>query len=383
MSAHRLKHSAFTLVELLVVITIIGILIALLLPAVQAAREAARRSQCQNNLKQLGLGLMNYESAKKTFPEGVVYGSATTTIPTTCDVWNNAAKSLTPGMHGTSWLFRILPFIEADNVYKQWDFTVNVAGNAAATPTGTTFTHQAALTDIKALYCPSRRSSFRDQDSAMTLNADAPSLSAWNAGGTDYGGCAGRINGWDANHRNIQASGNTAGSSGYFCLSQTYRNILDLDNTGARRWGIFGKINSATAISGVRDGTSNTLMVGELQRFTQIKTATTDNPQVKYLSHDGWAIGGDATAFSTGPATDWSANSYGASTGGTGAATGVGKQLMNNGDFRCAGSDHSNGSVNFGLADGSVRSLSANMNSDVFALLGSMADGTPATPDTP
>src|SRR5436305_14134047 len=67
-----LRRPGFTLVELLVVIAIIGILVALLLPAIQSAREAARRSQCVNNLKQTGIGILNYESAKKKFPPGRV-----------------------------------------------------------------------------------------------------------------------------------------------------------------------------------------------------------------------------------------------------------------------------------------------------------------------
>lgn len=95
------KSKAFTLVELLVVITIIGILISLLLPAVQAAREAARRAQCVNNLKQIGLALLNYENAVGAFPAGGLAGASG---------------------YGSSWIVRILAYSEQNNIYNQFDF---------------------------------------------------------------------------------------------------------------------------------------------------------------------------------------------------------------------------------------------------------------------
>ena len=99
MLAHR--KNAFTLVELLVVITIIGILIALLLPAVQAAREAARRMSCSNNLKQLGLSLHNYHDTYKVFPQGSRPGGRN-------------------GGRGASWYVRVLPYVEQTALAKKW-----------------------------------------------------------------------------------------------------------------------------------------------------------------------------------------------------------------------------------------------------------------------
>jgi len=106
------KPKAFTLVELLVVIAIIGVLVGLLLPAVQAAREAARRMQCSNNLKQIGLGLHNYHSAYKSLPAGYVRFPEPTSHADTA-VFNNDHRSL------WAWGAFILPFIEQNALYEE------------------------------------------------------------------------------------------------------------------------------------------------------------------------------------------------------------------------------------------------------------------------
>src|SRR5260370_15828022 len=98
---HRPTRPGFTLIELLVVIAIIGILSALLLPAVQKIREAAQRMSCQNNLKQLGLACLAFESAKGAFPRG------------------NAATGMFPDGGNTSWMFQALEYTEQGNLYQQ------------------------------------------------------------------------------------------------------------------------------------------------------------------------------------------------------------------------------------------------------------------------
>jgi len=124
----------FTLIELLVVIAIIAVLIALLLPAVQAAREAARRISCTNNLKQVGLGLHNYESGNGCFPPAtiLVYKNATATKPTFQSSWSVAA--------------RIAPFMELGPLYNAMNFS-----GTYGDPANTT----ASNTPVKFLLCPS------------------------------------------------------------------------------------------------------------------------------------------------------------------------------------------------------------------------------------
>ena len=139
------QRPAFTLVELLVVIAIIGILIAMLLPAVQAVREAARQTECQNNLKQLALAALNFESAQMAFPPGVV----------------DDDDNLQEALH-TGWAF-LLPYMEQNNVADQYDMTV-----CWKTPANLPL---AQLT-IPTLNCPSNPTPFKQTGAIEGTKSD-------------------------------------------------------------------------------------------------------------------------------------------------------------------------------------------------------------------
>ncbi|MFO1002349.1 MAG: DUF1559 domain-containing protein [Planctomycetaceae bacterium] len=148
------KRRGFTLIELLVVIAIIAILIALLLPAVQQAREAARRTQCKNNMKQLGLALHNYHDTFNVFPPGAMNPGIQTTaaLPYTSDCVNQCRN--------TPWSLYVLPYIEQTAIYSQLNFSLPMSsaqrsGTGPATTVVATNAAVWANTDLAAFKCPS------------------------------------------------------------------------------------------------------------------------------------------------------------------------------------------------------------------------------------
>jgi len=138
------SRSAFTLIELLVVIAIIAILVALLLPAVQQAREAARRSACKNQLKQLGLALQNYHDTHSVFPIGEGYDGTVSDFISDC----NAVPRRAP------WTVLILPFVEESALYEDFNFTERFRSIYSESPTsGANFTASNRI--VSSYHCPS------------------------------------------------------------------------------------------------------------------------------------------------------------------------------------------------------------------------------------
>jgi prepilin-type N-terminal cleavage/methylation domain-containing protein len=312
-----ISRHGFTLVELLVVIAIIALLIALLMPAVQSAREAARRIQCGNNLKQLGLALQSYHQANEKFPAG----SVSSYVNGVYNPWEEAKNGSGTNPQGTSWMLAVLPQMEQSGIFNQWDFDTNVLGNIGL-----------AQQNIAGFYCPSRRAGLRSGDGSRMIS------SALTGGGTDYGGCAGGANLF----KNIEDDYPWVSTS-----SRQNDEWFEPQRKGPFRPG------QGVGVASIADGTTNTILVGELQRLTRNGT----NP--RFGSQDGWAVGGAATVFSTND-KELASNAF-YQTGG-----------MNNFFFENAGSDHIGGAT-FGMADGSTHFISENIDSVLFRNLGCMS----------
>lgn len=232
----RPKHTGFTLIELLVVIAIIAVLIALLLPAVQQAREAARRTQCKSNLKQLGLAMHNYLEVNSVFPYGFRFNSGKT-------------------HQGDTWMQRILPFIDQAPRYSAYEAnTVTIVGYASSCGAGLTpptsgyFNVGNGFTEtyIPALGCPSDTS----QKS------------------TDYvKNCASGANNYMGNY--VAAAGVTPGAGADVGANipspAVYPNIGASagDNGGAFICADIPGVNGSFSTRDIRDGTSNTAFLSE------------------------------------------------------------------------------------------------------------------------
>ena len=216
-SYRRLR--AFTLVELLVVIAIIGVLVALLLPAVQAAREAARRTQCSNNLKQIGLALLNYEDSNKALPVG-----ATGPSP--------------KGGYGTAWCVAILPYLEQSSLYDKFDHIGINSPHTGLIYNGTNVDNGklCAGKNIPAFVCPS---------SPLDRWALVGSIPSTSAGVISpmYTAIGGAVD-----------HSSTKNSDGQ---SNAHAAIGKVSNGGAMTMRVPHRLAEIT------DGTSNTIMVGE------------------------------------------------------------------------------------------------------------------------
>ncbi|MBA3484609.1 MAG: DUF1559 domain-containing protein [Pirellulales bacterium] len=346
-------RAAFTLVELLVVIAIIGVLVALLLPAVQAAREAARRAQCMNQVKQMMLSMHNHESAKGAFPGGGI------------GPWPQIQNYLSgpggspfgPDKQGISWAFQILPYLEGQQVY-------NIKTNA-----------QLQATAVPMYYCPSRRPPTQnpvDRTFLMDYAAAVPSRTRaqrpatgadWFTPSAAWGtlGCNLSGNGefWGTTGGNIRFEADMA--AGGFTSQPNYVGYMGV----IVRSGYCSACPAAkkdvdfyTKISfhQITDGSSNTLVLGE--KRLQPNLYTTGD----WHDDKGWADGWDpdtlrSTHCQPGPDQDMAGSSPGRDSlpyafGGAHASL-----------------------FNAGFADASVRPIRFDVDLELLNRLGHRSDG--------
>lgn len=322
------KKLGFTLVELLVVIAVIGILIALLLPAVQSARETARRLQCRNNLKQLAMGCINHENMQKFFPTGG-WDFSWFADP------NCGYGRRQPG----SWLYNILPYIEQKPLhdYGLGQDTAQKQSSLAIM----------AMTPIEAFNCPTRRPSIIYPLNDQPANTRKPSTLI--GANSDYAGNAGNAGNRAKFWSNPPAAGPDALKVIVLEWPDTYNEKSDKEfMNGVIFW------TSMVKYKDIRDGSSHTYLIGE-------KNVDRDH----YSSPGDW---GNDTALFSGFDYDW--NRWGA---GAPAQDRAGVQA-----YTVFGSAHAT-SFNMAFGDGTVRSIPYTIDPHVHEILCNRSDAGKAS----
>jgi prepilin-type N-terminal cleavage/methylation domain-containing protein/prepilin-type processing-associated H-X9-DG protein len=331
----------FTLVELLVVIAIIGILVALLLPAIQAAREAARRTQCLNHLKQIALAAHNYHDSKRTFPLGM---------------------DMMPGLNMTraTFFIRLLPHIEQGNLYDQWNFTsptANVTSNLMTSLTAT---------QIPVFLCPSDQ--FQENPFQLPGGPQAfPSQTA-----------AGAAAGW---YSGTSYAGNY-GEGSYFTKFSQFpirpNGVFFLTGADAQLGKSGGQIHTlvddhrdlpAVSFKMITDGSSSTLMLGEKFHSDEFfDTWTGGNSGMKMHQVSAWAWAGGMK----GAAHVFCSSAVPINSGVrlfTASPNNIGAQDRR---YNAWGSGHPGG-VNFAKCDGSVTFISDELDQLTLSRLSTRA----------
>ncbi len=282
LSIHTRRQSAFTLVELLVVIAIIGILVGMLLPAVQQVRESARRAECSNNIRQMGLASQNYLSSFRKFPDGLYTNDEDTTATLPPD--SGAPYDLK--YFGFTVHQRLLPFIEQDNLYDQWNFNLSAddAKSNTLDETGAMTDNAPSATVVAMYQCPS------------DIIDDGPVLLDWDSRGYSQG--------WHAITSYV-ANGGTFSS--YFRSSGMQDDgMFFMTGPGSKpgSWLVNLTENAKPCKDrDVVDGMSNTFLFGERYHFDPVfddvlhensSTPKARYPLKKYGAW-GWIGGGNGT----------------------------------------------------------------------------------------
>ncbi len=331
----------FTLVELLVVIAIIGVLVSLLLPAVQAARESARRVQCSNQVKQLGLAFLNHENTHGFLPTGGWFGNYT----------GDPDRGFGEGQPG-GWVYSILPFIEQQQLRDLGAGQPEAAKKMAMA--------QRDARPIAALNCPSRRPAI-PYPNDLNFTPTNSVLSEQHAR-TDYAASAGAIDIATKTFSEIRADRIGVEAP---CGNVRPSSYEEYDNGSARRWppkpDLFSGAcfcGSQTELREVTDGTSNTFAVGEryLNPAHYEDGIVHDNDWSMYTGHQDDVIR---------MTTHWPAKRIDLTPSQDTPGVDAGEQF---------GSAHPGGML-MALLDGSVQVINFDVDPEVFHVMGARADG--------